>query len=323
MENKKQAGYNFSSVDLLIYIWNKRIVLMSVGFVAAVASIIIALMITPMFRSSVIMFPASNASVARGLLAQNYSGTQSVYGFGEEEQAEQLLQVLHSEPVRTRIIEKYNLMEHYEIDPDAKYPITELLKQFNSNINFRLTEFQSVEISVMDSDPEISAAIANDISDLVDTVYNSMKKERARNALDLVEEEYFDAETKLVTLQDSLNLLSSQLSTNIETTGDPTNNLIKAFSENGVSYVSMMHQMRNEVGMVINLRYRYNEARMEAQQNLPYKFVVERAIPPEKKAYPNKSLIVIVSTFASLLFSLIVLIVIDNIKARVAVIEEK
>ena len=40
--------------------------------------------------------------------------------------------------------------------------------------------------------------------------------------------------------------------------------------------------------------------------------------PPEKKAYPNKSLIVIVSTFASLLFALIVLIVIDNIKARLA-----
>ena len=75
--------------------------------------------------------------------------------------------------------------------------------------------------------------------------------------------------------------------------------------------------------VTINMRYRYNEARMEAQQNLPYKFVVEKAIPPEKKAYPNKSLIVIVSTFASLLFALIVLIVIDNIKARVAVIEEK
>jgi uncharacterized protein involved in exopolysaccharide biosynthesis len=49
---------------------------------------------------------------------------------------------------------------------------------------------------------------------------------------------------------------------------------------------------------------------------------VEKAIPPEKKAYPNKSLIVIVSTFASLLFALIILIVIDNVKARVAIKEE-
>ena len=51
-------------------------------------------------------------------------------------------------------------------------------------------------------------------------------------------------------------------------------------------------------------------------------FVVERAVPPEKKAYPNKSLIVVVSTLASLLFALIVMIVIDNVKSRVAVIKE-
>jgi len=51
---------------------------------------------------------------------------------------------------------------------------------------FRLTEYMSVEISVMDRDPDLSASIANDISDLVDTVYNSMKKERAAEALRLV-----------------------------------------------------------------------------------------------------------------------------------------
>ena len=142
MENREQKGYNFNSVDLLIYIWNKRIILMIVGFVAAVASMVISFTITPMFRASVVMFPASSASVARGLMAQNYSGNKSVYGFGEEDQAEQLLQVLHSEPIRTRIIEKYNLMEHYEIDPEGKYPRTKLYEQFRSNINFRLTEFQ-------------------------------------------------------------------------------------------------------------------------------------------------------------------------------------
>ena len=44
-----------------------------------------------MFQSSVIMFPASSASISKELLVQNYSGRQNVHGFGEEEQAEQLL----------------------------------------------------------------------------------------------------------------------------------------------------------------------------------------------------------------------------------------
>jgi len=322
MDNKPQNSYNFSSVDLLIYIWRKRWILGTVGFIAAAASIVISLMITPMFKASVIMFPATNVMVSKELLVQNFSG-ENVHGFGEEEQAEQLLQVLNSEPIRTRIIEKYNLMEHYEIDPEGKYPMTELFEQYRSNINFRLTEYMSVEIEVMDKEPEYAAFIANDISDLVDTVYNSMIKDRAWEALRLVEREFRDAEETLVLLRDSLDLVSSQLSTEIDAGDDPTDIIIRALSENGALYFSMINLVRNQSQIVAGLSLRYKEARLEAEQDLPYKFVVERAYPPEKKAYPNKSLIVIVSTFASLLLALIILIVIDNVKARVAIQEEK
>jgi uncharacterized protein involved in exopolysaccharide biosynthesis len=321
--NKQQAGYNFNSVDLLIYIWKKRTILAGVGLIAGIASIIISLLITPMFQSTVIMFPASNASVSKDLLSQNYSGRQSVHGFGEEEQAEQLLQILNSEPIRGRIIQKYKLMEHYEIDADSKYPLTELYDQYRSNINFRLTEFMSVEIAVMDRDPEYAADIANDISYLVDTVYNSMKKERALEALRLVEREYTQAAANLAALRDSMNLLSKQVSANLKTSGDPGNNLIKALAENGALYLTMQSLVRSEAQLVSELSLRYKEARLEAEQNLSHRFVVEKAYPSEKKAYPKKSLIVIVSTFASLLFALIVLIIIDNIRNRVAIQEEK
>jgi uncharacterized protein involved in exopolysaccharide biosynthesis len=322
MDNKQQKSYNFNSVDLLIYIWKKRWILGMVGVIAGVASIVISLMITPMFKASVIMFPATNVMVSKELLVQNFSG-ENVHGFGEEEQAEQLLQVLNSEPIRTRIIEKYDLMDHYEIDPEGKYPMTELFEQYRSNINFRLTEYMSVEIEVMDKDPEYAAFIANDISDLVDTVYNSMIKDRAWEALRLVEREFRDAEETLVLLRDSLDLVSSQLSTDIDEGDDPTEIVIRALSENGALYFSMINLVRNQSQIVAGLSLRYKEARLEAEQDLPYKFVVERAFPPEKKAYPNKSLIVIVSTFASLLLALIVLIVIDNVKARVANQEEE
>ena len=323
MENSKQPGYNFSSVDLLIYIWKKRAILIGVGLIAGIASIIISLLITPMFQSSVIMFPASNASISRDLLSQNYSGSQNVHGFGEEEQAEQLLQILNSEPIRSRIIQKYNLMEHYEIQPDEKYPLTRLYEEYKSNINFRLTEFMSVEISVMDKDPEYAANIANDISNLVDTVYNSMMKERAWEAFHLVEKEYLEAARNLETLRDSMNQLSEQVTEHMRTTGNPSDNLIRAISENGALYISMMNSVRYETALVTDLSLKYKEARLEAEQNLPHKFVVEQAYPSEKKAYPKKSLIVIVSTFASLLFALIVLIVIDNVRSRVAVQKEQ
>ena len=323
MENSKQPGYNFNSVDLLIYIWKKRVILIGVGFIAGIVSIIISLLITPMFQSSVIMFPASSASISRDLLSQNYSGSQNVHGFGEEEQAEQLLQILNSEPIRSRIIQKYNLMEHYEIQPDEKYPMTRLYEEYKSNINFRLTEFMSVEISVMDKDPEYAANIANDISNLVDTAYNSMMKARAWEAFRLVEKEYLEAARNLESLRDSMNQLSEQVSEHMRTTGDPSDNLVRAISENGALYISMMNSVRYGTALVTDLSLKYKEARLEAEQNLPHKFVVEQAYPSEKKAYPKKSLIVTVSTFSTLLFALIVLIIIDNVRSRVAIQKEQ
>lgn len=323
MENKQQNGYNFNSVDLLIYMWKKRWILIGVGFFAALTSIIISIMITPMFEANVIMFPASSTSVSKELLVHNYSGRQNVHGFGEEDQAEQLLQVLNSEPIRSRVIEKYDLMEHYEIDPAGKYPITELLEQYKSNINFRLTEFMSVEISVMDRDPLIAAAMANDISDLVDTVFNDMKKERSLQALALVDKEYREAEIELLLMRDSLSMIYNQFSNELSNTNNTTEDLIKAITRNWPKHQAMTDKVRNIASIEIGLGLRYREARVEATQNLAHKFVVERAIPPEKKAYPNKSLIVIVSTFASLLFALIILIIIDNVKARLAIQEEE
>ena len=324
MATNQKSGYNFNSVDLLIYIWNKRVVLLVVGFLAGITSIAVSLMITPMYEANVIMFPAQNTNVSKELLVNRWSG-DNVYGFGEEEEAEQFLQVLNSEPIRTRIIDKYNLMEHYEIDPEGKYPRTELYEQYRSNINFRLTEFMSVEISVMDKDPELAAQIANNISDLVDTVYNKMKKVRTIEAMQLVENEFRESEMKLNELRDSLNMISNQLTGQIrgQSGEDLLVEMVNALADDWATYVSLYTLVRNEASLVTNLRLRYKETRLEYEQNLPHKFVVEEAFPPEKKAYPKKSLIVIVSTFSALLLALIVLIVIDNIRSRIATLKEE
>jgi uncharacterized protein involved in exopolysaccharide biosynthesis len=322
MENKQQSGYNFNSVDLLIFMWKKRVVLLGVSCLAAVASIVISMMITPMFEASVVMFPTSNTSVSKELLVQAFSGHPNVFDFGEEEQAEQLLQVLNSEPMRSRISEKYDLMKHYGISPNGKYPRTELMDQYKSNINFRLTEYMAVEIAVKDEDPEMAADIANDISNLVDTIFNGMKKERIQTALRLVKEEHMQAEKEFYMIRDSLNMVYAELTKGMDA-GGSTEDLFMLITKNWAKYQMMTDQIRNAAGVEVGLNWRLREAMIEAEQVMAHKFIVEEAFVPEKKAYPNKSLIVIASTFASLLFALIVLILIDNVKARIATQEEK
>jgi len=317
MSNKEQKNYNFSSVDLLIYMWKKRWILVIVSVLAAIASIIVSFQITPKFKSSVIMFPTTGASVSKSLLSANYMGRQSAYGFGEEEQAEQLLQVLNSELIRERIMVKYNLMAHYEIDPSSKYPYTALNAEYRSNISFRRTEFMSVEVAVMDKDPQMAADIANDISDLVDTVYNSMKKDRAQAALALVEYEYLEAEELISHMQDTVQELGQNIAASMKQSGGNTS-VLKALAEHGGTVLAMANRLDHETEELAKLRQRYKEARVEAVQNLPHKFIVDRAYASEKKAYPKKSIIVMVSTASAFLLALILLIIIDSLNERTA-----
>ncbi len=327
MSNKARTNYNFSSVDLLIYMWNKKFILLIVSFLAAVTSIIVSFQITPKFKSSVIMFPATDASVSKSLLSANYSGRQSVYGFGEEEQAEQLLQILGSERIRSRIMEKYNLMEHYGIDPASKYPYTQLNAEYQSNISARRTELMSVAIEVLDKDPEVAAAIANDIAALVDTVYNEMKGSRSVAAYHLVEKEYLDAERNLALIQDTVQMLGNMLALNFNTgsgnnSGDVLAQTVKVLSRYGGTYMALAEKLKYETERLTDMRQRYQEARMEAEQNLSYTFIVDQAYASEKKAYPKKSVIVMLSTASAFLMTLILLIISDSLKERLAVKEE-
>lgn len=323
MSKKEKQGINFSSVDLLIYIWNKKMILIAVSVLAAITSIIVSLQITEKFKSTVVVFPTTGASISKSLLSSNYMGRQSAYGFGEEEQAEQLLQVLNSEQIKGRIMLKYNLMEHYEIDPSSKYPYTQLANEYKKNISFRRTDLMSVEISVMDSDPQMAADIANDISDLIDTVYNQMKQERALAAFELVKKEYQDAEHNVRLLRDTLEQIGSQISVSLQRSGGATMaQLAKALADNGGVFLTLTTQLDHETENLADMRQRFQEARVESTQELPHKFIVDSAYPSEKKAYPKRSVIVMVSTASAFLFALILLIIIDSLKDRAIAIKE-
>ena len=62
------------------------------------------------------------------------------------------------------------------------------------------------------------------------------------------------------------------------------------------------------------LREKYNNARIDAEQILPSKFTVNRATPAEKKAYPVRWLIVLVTALTAFSISLIILLTLENFR---------
>jgi uncharacterized protein involved in exopolysaccharide biosynthesis len=363
-------AYNFDSLSVVEFLYKWRKPLLLVTLLAAVASILFTGpgFIKPRFKSTVIFYPATTNSVSKALLNENAYDRSDPLEFGEEEQAEQLIQILYSDDIREYIIEKYDLMNHYGIKPNASFRSTQLNKKFSDNIRFRRTEYTSVEIQVLDTDPQMAADIANDIARLLDETKNKIQREQALKALQIVETQYLGKREFVNKLNDSLNffrkigifdydmqidhiidvhvqamalMAESKAKLQVlrdkklpesdtaiinnearykgaEATSARLQEQLNLLSAYGGAYSSVKEQLEKENEELVKLRQRYDRSKVDVDEVLPVKFVVNHAKVAEKKTYPLRSLIVALSTFGALLFALLILIAVENYKYLVA-----
>jgi uncharacterized protein involved in exopolysaccharide biosynthesis len=68
----------------------------------------------------------------------------------------------------------------------------------------------------------------------------------------------------------------------------------------------------DELNRINKLRFQYLQAKAELESKLPNVFILDRAQAADKKAYPKKSVIVIVSTLSAFVLSLVVFIFFDS-----------
>jgi len=321
---QEKTEFNFDTGNLILYLWKRKIPLIIITLAAAIISTLISFTITPKFRSSVVLFPASESPVSKSLLQANFQDRVGILGFGEEDQLERILQVLHSDDIRDHIIDQYKLMEHYEIDPDGPFPLTKLYGEYSSNIKYKRTEFNSIVIEVMDKDPQMAANIANDISAQIDSTMNRMKRDRAMKAFRLVEREYLSSARRARELNDSLSIINKKGVVTYDAQFERlTEAYGKAIVENNDdaartiqskmeelqnytgSFVYYWNMWSNEAIRVRDLNAKYIEAKAETELTLSHVFVLDKAFKAEKKAYPKKSIIVMVATFATFILAVI------------------
>ena len=141
-ENEVEA---VNTINILHFIYNWRKHLFIIAITTFIISSIISFTIQEKYKSTVILFPSTTSSISKALLNENNFKQDDVLAFGAEEEAEQMLQILNSDEIRTKICEKYKLLTHYEIDSTDKFKRTKLYNEFQNNITFKRTEFMSIK----------------------------------------------------------------------------------------------------------------------------------------------------------------------------------
>jgi LPS O-antigen subunit length determinant protein (WzzB/FepE family) len=329
----QSQDYKYTNIDLVKFLYINFKIIVIITIIGVIISILVSFLITPKFKSAVIIYPASTSSISKALLTDMTMTPKDVMKFGEEEETEQLMQILLSDEIKARIIQKHDLVKHYNIDPNSKYYKTQLLLEYDDNISFRKTEFQAIEIKVLDTDPEFAAAIANDITALLDSVYNKIQKERALKALALVQKVYNDQVITVQQLEDSLSAIgekgvydyasqsksmSDAYAVALSSRNMANANLIKQKLENlakyGSTFNSLIKQHEDEIKQLDFLKTKLAEAKVDAYNDLPHKYIVNPAQVSERKSYPVRWLIVVFSTISTFVFIVFFLLLFERFK---------
>lgn len=323
--SENTADFQDESQNLLLFIWRKRKIIIILTGIAFVASIVISLFLTPLYRSTAIVFPTATSTVS---FSEQRNAKASSMDFGEEDQAEQLLQILQSSRIRNRIVERFDLFKHYEIDPKDENRYFKLGQEYNSHIQFSRTKYGSISIDVLDKDPVLAAEIANKIVDLIDTVKNNMVKERTIPAFDITKRKREMLETEINGILAELDTLSkmgvvtSEGRANLyQAYNESKSEADKAFVKNqidvNIKYGARfdgLEQLRDErIVKLTKFEDAYEQSESDANANFNHKFVVEPAVVADKKAKPKRMIVVLLATMGVFFFVIFALLVQDRI----------
>lgn len=328
MDDRQKDIFNSKYLCNLLMEYRKSVLIILIASALIALLFSSSLFITPLYKSTVILYPTSSNSMSKVLISTTYQSEKDIMEFGESEQTEQMLQILNSNQIRDKVIKHFNLIEHYGIKEHTRYPITKLNNLYDRRIKFRRTEYNAVRITVLDSDAEMAAEIANSIAEIYDSTMNQMQKEVAIPAFRLVEAEYNALCAEMNTLEDSLNTLrelgvfdyesqvemfSQQMAVELgkgNTQGIKNlQNQLDILAQYGGAYYSISEKLDHDRLQLSLVKTKYEEAKMDATENIPHKFVVTSAFKAERKCYPIRWVIVTLTVSATFLLIIILLAV--------------
>lgn len=327
--SKKQPAYNFDLTDIVLFFIRNWKALSVVSGLAAVAAVIFTMpfFIKPLYESKASFYPGNTNSVSVALFYSIRDKVRDPLQFAELEVTEQYLQLLNSDELKSRIIKKYNLLEHYGLNPDSKGAYQSLYKQYSDKINVRRTDFGSIDIVVRDHDPEKAAELANGIMYMVDGMKKEIQGRVAKQALVIVEKAYSD---KLL-LVDSLKQRMQQLGAEgvydlanqakgiSEIVGKGQNNQFtekekQKLANYGGEVLLLNEMIQQEAENLTFLRTKYEQAKLDVHADLSNLFIINYAGPLWDKVYPKRSIILVVSVLSAFAVGCVILLTLQQIE---------
>ena len=298
----------YKNINLMQLILKWKVHIIVITIIGGIAGAIFSgsFFITPLFKSEAVLYPAN------------------IMPYSDESETEQMLQVMQSGDIRDAIIEDFDLPKHYGISPDYKYFLTVLHNEYNDHVSISKTQYESVRVTVKDKDPQVACDIANEIVALYDKKLKTLQKSKFKEVVD----NYVKVITKKEVFLDSLNIKMELLATNYGlvnyqsqsreiTRGVLENNkaakaIQKNMEEKSGEFLMLKNLIERESANLASIRRDYDLAFIQYNREYTYSNVVSTPFAADKKVYPVRWVIVLLSMIAALFFSLIIIGIIES-----------
>lgn len=311
----------FDNQNLLEILWKWKKHLIIVALLAILISAIFSssFFIKPKFKSVARIYPSNN-----------------IYTFSDESESEQLLEIINSQDIKFKVIDAFNLSEVYKINKQDPLYLTYMLAEFNDNVSFKKTEYETIEIQVLDTDPQRACTMCDSIISFLDQKVRSMHRIKyeevaqiAKKDLNMVKHDIDSVQLRLNELRKDYKILDYESQADEITKGmvkvlaeqkkntaggKELEEWMKNLSEKGGEYQLLDDQQRFLVTEMDSIKRIYNQSVSSAKKKITYGQRVQNPVPADKKSYPLRSLIVLVSTLAALFCAMLVILLLENKK---------
>ncbi len=271
--------------------------------------------IKPKFKSTAIVYPVN------------------IIPYSMESPTEQLLQLFHSADVRTLVVKKFNLAEHYRISSKSSGAETKLNNTYDENILIRKTEFESIKIDITDENPDTASALVNGLVQAVDDKARSLQREKTKEVVQIFKDQ-LDQKTRQIDSLETINnllrvrygLLDYQSQAKEATKSylklvssgaskdkiAEVDSMLRNLEEKGGAQIAVTDQLKGMRKAYNDIKVEYDKAISDLTKQLTYSNVITKPFPADSKCYPIRYLIVLITSLSALLLGLILFVIVDR-----------
>ena len=310
----------FNNTNLVNLLLKWRIHLLVILLVAVALAVIFSssFFITPKFKSYAVIYPAN------------------VSPYSEESETEQMFQILQSQDITDSVITKFDLPTHYKISRDYQYFKTAIYYEYSQNVKIEKTPYDAVSIEVLDKDPQMACDMVNAIIDFYNDKVRGMHNAKYFEVMDMYRQLLNKKERNIDSLKHALYTLSvesgilgyDQSSEEImrgylrTVTGGAAANIntaeVKRLKENmekiGGELILLTESIKNEARTYADFKVEYEDALRFYDAKLTYCNVITNPYPADKKSYPIRWLIVVMTFILTFFFSIVVILMVENLR---------